>query len=247
MLVRVLLSMLSVALRLMTYNVNYANPSPATALDAIAAADVDVVLLQEITSAWQQVLEARFAETYPHRVYRIDRRAAGGLAVLSKRAIREEAVWPAPAGTGAWFPAQRLVIDGIQLLHVHLRPAIIDGSWVKGFLTTPPIRRAEIAAHWARLDGTLPTIVAGDFNEDATGRALDFLAGHGLARVPTRGPTTWHYPQTSRSGVVSDLLKMDIDHVVLDGRLAGSDAHVIDAGHSDHRPVVVAISRRPSS
>ena len=39
-----------------------------------------------------------------------------------------------------------------------------------------------------------------------------------------------------------DLLKMDIDHVMISGKLSASTAEVIDAGASDHRPVVVTIA-----
>jgi endonuclease/exonuclease/phosphatase (EEP) superfamily protein YafD len=92
------------------------------------------------------------------------------------------------------------------------------------------------------MDFQLPTIVAGDFNEDVSGRAIDFLARHGMTRVPTSGPTTWHYETTSGSGRTHDLLKLDIDHVMIDGHFVASDAHVLDAGASDHRPVVVTIA-----
>lgn len=232
-------------LRVMTYNLNYGNPTPATAIDAIAKADVDIVLLQEVTDAWKALLERRLAPQYPHRAYRVDRRAAGGAAVLSKHAIAAEELWAPPAGTGAWFPAQRMVVTTplgtLQILNVHLRPALKGGSWVKGFLETPPIRRAEIEAHWKQLDRKLPTIIAGDFNEDPWGRAVDFLEHQGLVRVPVTGPTTWHY----ESSPGKDLLKLDIDHVMIDGTFTAKDGHVIDAGASDHRPVVVTIERKP--
>lgn len=228
----------------MTYNLNFANPSFAATLDAIEAANADLVLLQEVSDAWRDALRARFATRYAHTAFHLHARAAGGLAVLSKLAIAHDEVWPAPAGTGAWFPAERLVVTAawgpVQALHVHLRPAREGDSWIRGFMTTPAVRRAEIAAHWARMDRALPTLVAGDFNEDPTGLAVDFLAGHGLARVETAGPPTWHYEVSDR-GKTFDLLKMDIDHVMIDGRLAASDARVLAAGTSDHRPVVVAI------
>jgi endonuclease/exonuclease/phosphatase family metal-dependent hydrolase len=233
--------------RLMTYNLNWGNPDVDATLDAIEAGDADVVLLQEITTAWQARLEQRFAKTYAHRKYRIHRRAAGGAAVLSRLAIATEELWAPPAGTGAFFPAQRLVITTpagpLQILNVHLRPAIDGGSWVKGFLTTPPLRRKEIEAHWNKLDGKLPTVVAGDFNEDDTGRAIDFLAGNGMTRVPTTGPRTWHY-ETTIDGKTTDLLKMDIDHVMIDSHFTAVGAKVLDAGTSDHRPVVVTIKRK---
>lgn len=232
-------------LRLMTFNVNYGNPSPSEALDAIAKADVDIVLLQEITSEWKRVLAARFDKHYPHQVFRIHTRAAGGLAVLSKVPITAEELFASPER--GWFPAQRLVVDtafgALQILNVHLRPAIDGGSWIKGFMTTPPLRRREIESYWKKLAKDLPTVVAGDFNEDPSGSALAYLMRHQLSRVATQGPTTWRYQVPSKSGI-SDLLKMDIDHVMVDSRLKARDAEVIDAGASDHRPVVVTIQPR---
>ncbi len=50
-------------LTLMTYNVNYGNPSPRTSLDAIARANADIVLLQEITTERRDLLEQRFKDT----------------------------------------------------------------------------------------------------------------------------------------------------------------------------------------
>jgi endonuclease/exonuclease/phosphatase (EEP) superfamily protein YafD len=128
-------------------------------------------------------------------------------------------------------------------LNVHLRPAVEGGNWIRGFVTTPPLRRREIEAHWQQVDDSLPTIVAGDFNEDPDGRAIDFLAGHGLTRVPTTGPTSWHYERIV-DGKPWDLLKMDIDHVLVDDSFTAKDARVLDTGASDHRPVVVTIQSK---
>lgn len=232
-------------LRLMTFNVNYGNPDPDAALDAIADANADVVLLQEITDEWKRALASRFRATYPHQVFRIHRRAAGGLAVLSKLPIDAEEVLPSPLR--GWFPAQRLVVDtafgALQILNVHLRPAIDGGNWIKGYITTPPLRRREIESYWKKLVHGLPTVIAGDFNEAPDGRTLAFLARKSMSRVATRGPTTWRYQVTS-GGKTSDLLKLDIDHVMVDSRLTARDGEVIDAGASDHRPVVVTIQPR---
>jgi len=234
-------------LRVMTYNLNYGNPSPRTSLDAIANADADVVLLQEITGEWRQALEQRFKQQYPYQAYRVIGRAAGGIATLSKHPIKDEQLWAPPARTGAWFPAQYLIVDTpigpLQVLNVHLRPALDGGNWIRGFMTTPPVRRKEIEAHWKKMDYQLPTIVAGDFNEDTTGRAIDYLSKHGMTRVPTTGPTTWRY-QTFTGGKLHDLLKMNIDHVMIDDYFEATDAHVLDEGTSDHRPVVVTLAPR---
>jgi endonuclease/exonuclease/phosphatase (EEP) superfamily protein YafD len=235
------------ALRLMTYNLNYANPNVGATLEAISAADSDVVLLQEVSSGWRDALIRRFAATYPHRAFHLHARSAGGIAVMSKLPIERDELWAAPADTGAWYPAEQLVVTTgvglLQLLHVHLRPALDRGSWLRGFVTTPPMRRKEIAAHWRGLDHTLATVVAGDFNEAPTGQAIGYLTSQGMTRVSTAGPTTWHY-QVTRGGMAIDLLKMDVDHVVIDDRLIAGDARVLDAGTSDHRPVVVSLALR---
>lgn len=229
----------------MTYNLNYGNPTPESSLVAIERADCDIVVLQEISEAWRTALRARFAKQYPHQAYRLHGHG-GGQAVLSKHALAFEEVWAPLAGAG-WFPAQRAVVatplGPLQILNVHLRPARDEGSWIKGFTSTPPMRRREIEAHWQRMDPAIPTIVAGDYNEDDTGLAVDYLQQAGLHRVPTTGPRTWHY-EVEVNGKVSDLLKMDIDHVMVDARLVAKDATVLDAGTSDHRPVVVTILRK---
>lgn len=233
------------AWKVMSYNVNFANPDVVGTLDAIAAADPDVVLLQEIDRGWQDALAKRFAKTYPHQAFRLHRRGAGGLAVLSKTAISAEALVPSPPE--GWFPAQRVVIAGplgpVQMLNVHLRPAVDRGSWIRGFQTTPPHRLAQIKAFWPVLASELPTMVAGDFNEDTSGTAVQFVEGQGLARVSTDGPPTWRYERIA-DGKPFTLLAMNIDHVMLDSRLAAREARVLDAGASDHRPVVVTLTRK---
>lgn len=232
-------------LRLMTYNVNYGNPDVSATLDAIAAEDADIVLLQEITTEWKHALSTRFAAVYPHHSYRVHARAAGGLAVLSKHPITADDLWTPPRG--GWFPASRMIIDSplgaLQILHVHLRPNLDGGSWARGWNTTPPIRRREIEAYWAKIRYELPTIVAGDFNETPDGKAIAYLAKHGMKRVTTSGPTTWHYEHTM-GGKRSSLLSLDIDHVMIDSHFVARDGRVLDVGASDHRPVVVTLSTK---
>ncbi len=223
----------------MTYNVNYENHDHAASLDAIEAADPDVVLLQEITASWRRAVIERLAAKYPHRAFHLASRPAGGLGVLSRHPIESEQILPAPLP--GWFPASRIVLATpapLQILNVHLRPAW-DGSWYTGFFTTPPLRRQEIETYWQAL-ADLPTVVAGDFNEDPSGLAVGFLESKGLVRATTTGPTTWRYERAD-AGKIYELLKMDIDHVMADASLSCRDGQVLDAGRSDHRPVVVTV------
>lgn len=233
------------SVRLMTYNLNFGNPDHDATIEAIAKEDADIVLLQEITRDWRGQLEEQLATQYPHQTFRLHARAAGGLAILSKHPIRSEDLWAPPRG--GWFPASRVIVDGpfgaLQLLNLHLRPCVDRGSWLRGYLTTPPIRKREIEAYWKKVRGDLPTIVAGDFNEDPGGRAIAYLANHGLTRIAPQGPSTWHY-RTWTGGKLVTVLSLDLDHVMIDRRLTSSDARVVDAGTSDHRPVVVTVRPR---
>ncbi len=225
----------------MTFNVNFGLAGDRNTVDAIRQGGADVVLLQETTPEWEQALRADLHGPYPRMAFRHCCRA-GGLGVLSKWPFREMDYIPAPSG---WFPAWRLIVEtplgGLQVLVVHLRPPVSDaGSYVSGYFNTPPIREREIAAYFGRLDPSLPTIVAGDFNEGDGGRAVAFLAARNLRSVlPEFHPEadTWRW--TTSVGTIRGRL----DHILYDPRLDPLDARVLPFGRSDHLPVVVTFER----
>jgi len=227
-------------LRVLSYNVEHSAQDHERTLDAIAGADADVVLLQETTRPWERHLRVRFAAEYPHVRFHHTARLAGGFAVLSRVPLVEDELLPPAEG---WFPAHRLVVDApfgpVQVLHVHLRPAW-DGGWVRGFFTTPAIRRREIEIYWAALVPDVPTIVAGDFNEEPGGQALAFLADRGLRRADAGATPTWEWAGHYQGHDVH--LRLRLDHVLVDPRIAVRDAAVLVAGASDHRPVLVTIA-----
>jgi endonuclease/exonuclease/phosphatase (EEP) superfamily protein YafD len=227
------------ALRMMTYNVNFGIPGDEPTLAAIELGRADIVFLQEINTAWEQALRARFARTYPHLAF-YPRGGAGGIAVLSRWPLGEQRL-VSPAGEG-WFPALRLVIasplGSVQALVVHLRPPVSDGgSFISGHFSAPRIHKQEIERFCQTLDGRLPTVVVGDFNEEDDGSAIVYLIGpsHRMTNgLPQFAPTrpTWHW--TTSVGT----LERQLDHIVYDLRLEPLSVEVLDAGNSDHFPVV---------
>jgi endonuclease/exonuclease/phosphatase (EEP) superfamily protein YafD len=228
-------------LRLMTYNVNYGLAGDADTTAAIADGAADIVLLQETTAGWEAHLRAELGDRYPFQEYR-HCCLAGGLGVLSRRPFEtRELTHP----DGAWFPSWRVIADTplgrLQLLNVHLRPNVSDdGSYIKGLLSTPAVRESEIAEHAAVLEPSLPTVVAGDFNEGDGGRALRWLGWRGLHSVLPRfagRQDTWRW--TTSLGT----LEQQFDHVVIDGQLVAVHAQVMEQGRSDHLPVVVELGR----
>jgi endonuclease/exonuclease/phosphatase (EEP) superfamily protein YafD len=227
------------ALRMMTYNVNFGIPGDGPTLAAIEMGQADVVFLQEINTAWEQALRARFAGAYPHLAF-YPRGGAGGIAILSRFPLSGMELIP-PAGDG-WFPALRLVvatpIGRVQALVVHLRPPVSDGgSFISGHFQAPRIHKQEIERFCQTLDRRLPTVVVGDFNEEDDGSAIVYLVGANRRManaLPQFAPDrrTWHW--TTSVGT----FERQLDHIVYDVRLEPLAVEVLEAGNSDHFPVV---------
>lgn len=225
-------------LTVLDWNLNYGLAGDARALRLLEEADADLILLQETTPDWERVLR-QLAGRYPHMTFH-HCCGAGGLAVLSKHPIAEAEVLPALT----WFPAWRGVVESsvgpVQVLNVHLRPPFDDaGSLAGGLISTPAIREREMTHFAAVLDDSLPTVIAGDFNE-AGGGALDVLKRRGMVSALERAAVsaaTWRWP-----GVP---IRLRLDHVFYDGRsLTLTAAEVVEAGASDHLPIVARFARR---
>jgi len=225
---------------LVSWNVNYGLRGDPEVVALIEELDGDVVLLQECTPALEHALGASRAvrQRYPHARFH-DREGPGGLAVLSRFPIVTDELLPEVT----WFPAWRGVVatplGPVQFLNVHLRPPFDDeGSMVAGLLVTPALRAREMSSFATALDEGLPTVVAGDFNEESGG-ALDVLRARGMqdALEKVRGvATTWRW-----SGVP---IRLRLDHVFADeDELAVREAAAIERGRSDHFPIVVAMGK----
>lgn len=230
------------ALRVMTYNVNFGIAGDGPTLAAIESGKADVVFLQEINRPWERALRAKFETVYPNMIFH-PRGGAGGIGLMSRLPIGGEKLI-APEGDG-WFPALRLVLDSplgpVQVLVVHLRPPVSDGgSFVAGHFTAPAIHEQEIARFCQALDHALPTLVVGDFNEEEDGRAVAYLARgewnnvHMKSALPEFAPDrpTWRWPTSLHT------FERRFDHIIYDLRLEPLSVEVLDAGRSDHFPVV---------
>ncbi len=225
------------ALRVMSYNVNFGLAGDPEGAAAIASASPDVVLLQETDAAWEGALVAALGATYPHRRFEPPPDwPAGGMGILSKYPIVAAEVLPSTAGP---FFAWRLVIDAplgrIQLLDVHLKPPMSEGgSWVVGFFSTRDQRRSEAMQHAGALDRHLPTIIAGDFNEESSGKAITYLDEQGYVDATAQFAgthRTWEWPAGSIT------LRFQLDHILYDTRLIAIAGGIVERGRSDHKPI----------
>lgn len=231
-------------LRVMTYNVNYGLVGDPETVDAIRAGNANLVLIQESTEPWEEVLRAELGSRYAYIAFH-HCCGAGGLGILSQYPFSDPDVIEPP--DGGWFPASRVIVEGplgpLQVLNVHLRPAVSEsGSVVSGYLSTPPIRKRQMERFYAAIDPSLPTLIVGDFNEGDGGRAIGFLRQRGFrsALPEFEAPQkTWHW--NTSVGTVS----AQLDHIVYDDRLAPLDVHVLYRGRSDHFPVVGVFRTAP--
>lgn len=230
------------AIRVMTYNVNYGTAGDEETLAAVEKGGAELVLLQETTPEWEQHLRSRFEPDFAHVAFR-HCCGAGGIGVLSKYPFTEEEYLEPPER--GWFPAWRLIVDSpigrLQVLAVHLRPQLGDnGGVVSGYFSTPSVRGAEMEKYFSHLDEGLPTIIAGDFNEQRGGRALDYLEERGFRSALSEfegSAKTWRWSTSLGQ------LQREFDHVVYGPGLRPLSARVIDAGRSDHLPVVAVFTR----
>jgi endonuclease/exonuclease/phosphatase (EEP) superfamily protein YafD len=224
-------------MRVMTYNVNFGLAGDPQAVAGIREAGADVVFLQETNAEWEWALRDGLGGLYPTIEF-LERPAAGGMGLLSRWPVVESEVLDPPEE--GWFPAWRVVLatplGPVQFLGVHLHPQISEsGSVVSGYFTTGDNRLAEIRAHLERLDSGLPTLLLGDFNETTGGDALEHLAELGYASALDEfdpGRETWRW--TTSAGSIS----FQFDHLVHDARLEPLEVRVLEAGRSDHLPVL---------
>ncbi|MEJ7601684.1 MAG: endonuclease/exonuclease/phosphatase family protein [Kofleriaceae bacterium] len=225
----------SSSLRVMSYNLNFGVAGDRTAAAAIAGAKPQIVLLQETNEVWVQTLLADLSYAH-HRFTPPKDLPAGGLGVLSRYPIVTIDELPSVGGP---FLAWRVVVDTpagrIQILNLHLRPPMSDGgSWVAGYWTTRETREQEIGWHLERLDPALPTLLAGDFNEETDGRAMKYAADRGYTDAIAQFAgtrQTWQWP------VGSLMLRFQLDHIMYDARFLAVSGGIVDAGNSDHKPV----------
>lgn len=224
----------------LTYNVNYGIGGDAATLALIEESDAHIIFLQETTAEWQAAIEERVRGRFAYQVWRdpSGRYAAGGGAILSHWPLRDIETSPSAAG---WFEAIGAVVESpfgdVRVAGVHLEPAASLGAAMR----VSAHHEDEIQAHIQAfaLDGDLPTIIAGDFNEERAG-ALRTLEAMGFVDATDDyhpGVPTFEWP------IGAMTLRLQLDHV-LHRRLESLSAHIVSGGRSDHQPVRAAFRFR---
>jgi len=225
-------------LRLLSYNVNFGLEGDIAGVRAVGQANADIVVLQETNPAWERALIGTLGRRYPHvRFADPDGMAAGGLGVMSRFPIREVHTLPSDGG---FFVAWRIVVDTnlgrIQILDVHLRPPTTDdGNYVVGLFSTRGDRLRELTQHMSRLDPGLPTVIAGDFNEQGDGLALQYASKHGFTDAIAEhhgSKRTWRWRLPGGMTI-----EYQLDHILVGSQLRSVASQITETGRSDHFPI----------
>jgi endonuclease/exonuclease/phosphatase (EEP) superfamily protein YafD len=206
-----------------TANVQYGNDDRRPFLEWLASNPPDLVVVQELTSAWARELSRLPA--YPYRAM-LPREDAYGIGVLSR--------WPLSsveaddfAGDGLPSLAGRVQIAGrpVRFLALHTRWPVTPG------LARERDRSLGAAAR-SIAEAPGPAILLGDLNATPWSPAYAaFLAASGMrdAADGSRWQPTWSagfWP-----------LALRIDHVFVSSGLCTEDTQVGPAVGSDHRPL----------
>jgi endonuclease/exonuclease/phosphatase (EEP) superfamily protein YafD len=220
------------AARVMVCNVLTGNSNKAALLSEVVRHDPDVLLLQEVDHAWVEAT-GKLDALYPHRMD-VPRGDNFGISLLSKFPMRD---------------AQIVELGGADVPAIHAEIQLGE-TWVDflGLHTLPPIRAiyrtgslnqmTEVATYSAAAEGGF--ILAGDLNNTMWSpayRALRKATGLRNARAGRGLLGTW-----PGDGV----LRIPIDHVLVNDALAIDRCFAGSYFGSDHLPLIVDLTVRIS-
>lgn len=215
-------------LRVATVNLWFRNADPARVLEWLQSHPADVVVLQEVTSAWEQALRAT-ASSYPHRTLQ-PREDPYGIGVLSRWPISHlESVDFAHDGLPSLVATLDVAGRRVQVIALHTHWPVLPHL----FLARDAGLR--LASERAR-DATMPTVLAGDLNLTPYAPAFSRLEQDSRLRDAFAG-RLWR--PTWQAGFWP--LALPIDHVFVPEGVCVVDASIGPAVGSDHRPVAVTL------
>jgi endonuclease/exonuclease/phosphatase (EEP) superfamily protein YafD len=202
----------------------------------IAAANPDLLAIQEMNALWRDALRALADERYPYRVV-VPRQDSFGIALYSRFPFVEPPRSDVRIGT-LGTPQIRAVLD------VRGREVVVDNIHVM-----PPTSARHSIEHRAGIADIIdlvrgesrPVILCGDFNMTADSlyaariRSTGLRDTHALAGFG-RGATWPNF------GVLRFAPGVRIDHIYLSDALTCVQSRVGEGRGSDHRPIVAQVA-----
>ncbi len=246
-------------LRVLTANLLGGRADAGAVVELTARLKVDVLCLQELTSAAAKRLDAAgLADLLPHAITDLSAVQPRGNAIYARHPLT---ACPPVTTTSSVQPTAMLGLPGgevrVSCVHLHTPkwPWPTGGArsgasrWrldvdAVGAVAVPGQASAEASAEASARLGEPPLVLAGDFNatvdhagfrEVLRGRLVDAASQRGTGLVPTWGPLPG-----GRGALLT------IDHVLADRRCAVLSTSVHSVPGTDHRALFTAL-RLPSA
>lgn len=215
-------------LRIATANLWFVNDDPSAAIEWLHSRPADIVVVQEVTTAWQRSLESLAAE-FPYRYLR-SREDPYGIGVLSRWPLaRVQAVDFAEDG----LPSLVLDVDAggtlVRVIALHTHWPVLPSLYRA---RDAGLQRAAALARTAES----PVILLGDLNLTPYAPAFGRLERASGLR-DALGERHWRPTWNARLWP----LALPIDHVLVPIDACVLDAQIGPEIGSDHRPVTVSL------
>lgn len=227
-------------LRVMTFNVHYANEDVAGVARLIHTEAPDLVAFQEFTHPFADRLVSELAAAYPYvlldhtewpRLGLISRYPLTALPTPSDAWRTQVALWATPEGE-------------VIIWNVHSSPSVGQRGWERQRQTFLAIAREVKAA-------SKPVITLGDFNTTDQAQNYQLLAEHltDVHRAVGWGfgftfPGRWRDPWPLPVHKMPLVPILRIDHIFVSQHWLPEEIHVVPEGPgSDHLPVVATLRR----
>ncbi|MEI5677550.1 MULTISPECIES: endonuclease/exonuclease/phosphatase family protein [unclassified Mesorhizobium] len=217
--------------KLLQLNLRYNNAEPNKVLSLIGRLRPDVVTLEEVSDMWKEKL-ALLSSAYPYSIICPYPNRVFGVAILSSRPMADGA--EANCYERGSFAVAPVNFSGktVEVAALHL-------GWPWPFEQSRQI--SAVAQPLSLLGGT--ALLAGDFNATPWSAATARVGKLGdLTMVPSVGPTwqSWRLPEFLR------FAGLPIDQVFHKGDVIVNSAHTLAEAGSDHLPVLVEFSLKPT-
>jgi endonuclease/exonuclease/phosphatase (EEP) superfamily protein YafD len=213
-------------LKLISFNVNTANPSYAKVLKYLETENADILFLMEVDMDWLKALQPLEAK-YPHRLA-YPRADNFGIAFLSKIPFR---------GETKFFGEHELPWADVTLTNTGIRIAAIHSLPPSGAEYSRN-RNEQLAEIADTLKGSPHTVLCGDLNLSPYSVWFTDLIG----RTGMRSTAPPYSPTWMRK---FPLFAIPIDHVLLSPDLTLATRKVGPSLGSDHSALVVEIAPAP--
>ena len=221
-------------LRLFIANVNTQTGNASMLQDAIAEAEPDVVLLEEVSDAWMTRL-ASLDEQYPHNVT-FPRPDNFGIALYSKHPLENVKIdFLGEAAVPTIVATLRVDDRFVQFVGTHPLPPVGERG---SRLRNEQLRL--VGEYVASLDG--PAILAGDFNTTPwTSHFKNLLKQTGMSNSAAGYGLQATWPADNV------LLRIPLDHCLISPDLVVVNRAVGPDIESDHFPIVIDLALRNNS